>query len=73
MAKIIGSPLPNMPWQEKPAGYDMPVWRYSENPIITRHQKPGANSIFNSAAVPFGDGKAAAELIVNYVKGGHKP
>ena len=58
MAKIIGNALPNMPWQEKPAGYDMPVWRYSKNPVITRHQKPGANSIFNSAAVPFKDGFA---------------
>ncbi len=58
MAKIIGSNLPNIPWQEKPAGYDMPVWRYDENPIIHRHEIPTANSIFNSAVVPF-NGKFA--------------
>ena len=58
MAKIIGNPLPNIPWQDKPAGYDMPIWRYQNNPIISRHQKPGANSIFNSAVVPFKDGFA---------------
>ncbi len=58
MAKILGNSLPNIPWQEKPAGYDLPVWRYSQNPIITRHQNPGANSIFNSAVVPFRDGFA---------------
>ena len=58
MAKIIGSSLPGMPWQDKPAGYDMPVWRYTENPVISRHQMPNANSIFNSAVVPFKDGFA---------------
>lgn len=58
MAKIIGSSLPNIPWQEKPASCTDPVWRYSENPIISQHQMPRANSIFNSAAVPFRDGYA---------------
>ena len=58
MAKIIGSPLPNIPWQDKPAGYDMPVWRYTGNPIITRHAVPLSNSIFNSSPVPF-NGKYA--------------
>ena len=47
-----------MPWQERPEGYDKPVWRYSENPIIGRHDIPTSNSIFNSAVVPFGDGYA---------------
>ena len=59
MAKIIGRPaLPNMPWQDKPAGYDKPVWRYTENPIIKRDAIPTSNSIFNSAVVPFGDSYA---------------
>ena len=41
MAKIIGKPaLPNMPWQDKPAGYTKPVWRYTENPIIPRTRSP---------------------------------
>lgn len=58
MTKIIGKALPNMPWQEKPEGYTMPVWRYSENPIIERRAIPSSNSIFNSAVVPFKDGYA---------------
>ena len=58
MSMIIGSSLPNMPWQEKPAGCMQPVWRYTDNPVIRRHDMPKANSIFNSAIVPFQDGFA---------------
>ena len=58
MAKIIGKNLPNIPWQEKPAGHKMPVWKYDQNPIIPRDAIPTSNSIFNSAVVPFGDGFA---------------
>ena len=53
MAKIIGNALPNIPWQDKPQGYDKPVWRYDHNPIIPRDLIPTSNSIFNSAVVPF--------------------
>ncbi|MBQ7638596.1 MAG: glycoside hydrolase family 130 protein [Clostridia bacterium] len=56
MAKIIGAPIPNIPWQDKPEGYAYPVWRYSGNPVITRDNLFFANSIFNSAVVPYGDG-----------------
>jgi len=55
MSKIIGSSLPNIPWQEKPVGYEMPVWRYNENPIIQRNAIKSSNSIFNSAVVPYKD------------------
>ena len=58
MSKIIGNSLPNIPWQDKPEGCNEPVWRYSENPIIERHHFFKANSIFNSAVVPFEDGFA---------------
>ncbi len=58
MAKIIGTQLNHLPWQEKPEGYTRPVWRYQDNPIIGRHQTPTSNSIFNSAVVPFEDGFA---------------
>ena len=58
MAKIIGNALPNIPWQDKPQGYDKPVWRYDHNPIIPRDLIPTSNSIFNSAVVPF-EGKFA--------------
>ena len=58
MSKIIGNNLPNIPWQEKPANYNKPVWRYDQNPIIEKDALPTSNSIFNSAVVPFGDGFA---------------
>ena len=58
MSKIIGRSLPNIPWQEKPEGYTMPVWRYTENPIIGRSGNKVSNSVFNSAVVPFEDGFA---------------
>ncbi len=54
MSKIIGSPLPNIPWQDKPDGCKTPVWRYSGNPVIPRDAIPCSNSVFNSAVVPFG-------------------
>lgn len=55
---VVGSPLPHIPWEDRPPGCRDVVWRYSGNPIITRDAVPGANSIFNSAIVPFGDGFA---------------
>ena len=58
MAKIIGNELKNIPWEERPEGHFMPVWRYSGNPIIGRHATKRSNSVFNSAVVPFGDGFA---------------
>ena len=58
MSKIIGEPLKNIPWQDKPAGSNAPVWRYSQNPIIQRHAIPNSNSVFNSAVVPFEGGFA---------------
>ena len=58
MAKIIGNELKNIPWQDRPQGDPMPVWRYTENPIIGRHANKRSNSVFNSAVVPFGDGFA---------------
>ena len=58
MAKIIGTNIPNIPWEDKPAGFEYPVWRYSGNPVITRDNLHMANSIFNSAVVPYGSGCA---------------
>ncbi len=58
MAKILNSTIKNIPWQDKPAGCTDPVWRYTENPIIDRTFVKNANSIFNSAVVPYKDGFA---------------
>ena len=49
---------PPIPWQERPVGSSSVVWRSSRNPIVARNQVPRANSIFNAAVVPFGDGFA---------------
>ena len=53
---IIGNSLNSLPWQDKPAGAALPVWRYSENPIVDRNPVQGISRIFNSAVQPFGDG-----------------
>jgi len=55
---IIGSALPNIPWEERPKSCRDVVWRYKKNPIIPRDLIPSSNSIFNSAVVPF-NGKFA--------------
>jgi beta-1,4-mannooligosaccharide/beta-1,4-mannosyl-N-acetylglucosamine phosphorylase len=50
---ILGSALPNIPWEDRPQGSSDVVWRFSANPIIPRDAIPTSNSIFNSAVVPF--------------------
>lgn len=55
---MLGNPLPNIPWEDRPLDSNAVVWRYSNNPIIPRHATPSSNSIFNSAAVPFNGGYA---------------
>jgi len=50
---ILGSPLPNIPWEERPKGSNEVVWRSRRNPVIPRDLIPSSNSIFNSAVVPF--------------------
>ena len=58
--KILGSPsVPDMPWQEKPVDCgDIPIWRYTENPIIDRNPIPGVARIFNSAVALYEDGNS---------------
>ena len=54
--KMYAPALPNVPWQDKPAGHiNSPLWRYTENPIIDRNPLPGVARIFNSAVMPYGD------------------
>jgi beta-1,4-mannooligosaccharide/beta-1,4-mannosyl-N-acetylglucosamine phosphorylase len=50
---IIGSALPNIPWENKPAGYTEVLWRHSGNPVIDINPIPCAQSIYNSAVIPF--------------------
>jgi len=52
--KIInGISLPDLPWEDRPAGSQDVVWRSSRNPIIPRNAIPDANSIFNSAVIAY--------------------
>ena len=56
---INGVNIKNIPWQEKPKDCSDPIWRYSENPIITKETKKNTALICNSAVVPFENGFAA--------------
>ena len=42
--KIIGEPLPDMPWEDRPADCKDVIWRYSNNPVIPRDIIPTSNS-----------------------------
>ncbi len=50
---INPAPLPNIPWEDRPAGSNETIWRSQRNPIIPRDAIPTSNSIFNSAVVPY--------------------
>lgn len=55
---IIGNPLTNIPWEEKPENCNDVMWRFSKNPILDWNPIPKAARVYNSAIVPFGDGFA---------------
>lgn len=55
--QIIAEPIQAMPWADKPAGSIAPVWRYANNPIVKRNPVEGIARIFNSAVVPWKNGK----------------
>ena len=64
--KVFGQgALPDLPWEERPAGATGPLWRWSRNPVIPRDLIPTSNSIFNSAVVPF-DGRYPLPLVGYY-------
>ena len=54
--KIYGDAVKNMPWQEKPEGFDGVVWRHDNNPIIDCNPTKKSARIFNSAVLPYEDG-----------------
>ena len=56
MAKILGSPLSNIPWEDRPLDCSAPMWRFSGNPITKRDPIPDVARIFNSAVISYGDG-----------------
>lgn len=52
---IIGSPLPNLPWEDRPAGCNDVLWRYSNNPVIGWNPTPSTSRVYNSAVLPYKD------------------
>jgi len=66
--KIIGPALPNIPWEDKPAKVNGPVWRYTNNPVVDRNPQEGIGRVFNSAIVPYGE-KFIAVIRAEYVNG----
>ncbi|MDR1192329.1 MAG: glycoside hydrolase family 130 protein [Verrucomicrobiales bacterium] len=56
------------PWQEPPADCELPIWRYTRNPIINRNPFPGVAKIYNSAVTPF-DGAYAGVFRAEYRTG----
>lgn len=63
--KIKGEQLKNIPWEDRPKACNDVIWRSQNNPIIERNETPTANSIFNSAVVPFKDGFAGVFRVDN--------
>jgi beta-1,4-mannooligosaccharide/beta-1,4-mannosyl-N-acetylglucosamine phosphorylase len=55
MAIVNGQAVKNLPWEERPANCPDVVWRYSGNPVIPRYPFPGAQGVYNSAAIAYGD------------------
>ncbi|TVQ22124.1 MAG: hypothetical protein EA383_16120 [Spirochaetaceae bacterium] len=53
---LVSEPLPNIPWEEKPAGFRGLVWRHSTNPIVDINPFPKARGVYNSCVVPWKDG-----------------
>ncbi len=50
---IIGDPLPNIPWEDRPAGCTDVVWRHRSNPLIGRNPIPCAQGVYNSAVIAY--------------------
>ncbi|MHB8062947.1 MAG: glycoside hydrolase family 130 protein, partial [Ruminiclostridium sp.] len=53
---IIGRCLKNIPWQEKPLGYEGVIWRHEGNPIIDWNPTPKTARAYNSSVVTWGSG-----------------
>ena len=55
MAKIYNTKISNIPWEDRPEGYFLPVWRSKLNPIIKRNVNKVIERTFNSGFVPYKD------------------
>jgi beta-1,4-mannooligosaccharide/beta-1,4-mannosyl-N-acetylglucosamine phosphorylase len=50
---IVGTAVPNLPWEDRPTCSGDVVWRYTGNPIIGWNPVGRVARIFNSAAIPY--------------------
>lgn len=50
---LIADPMPNMPWEQKPANCKAVVWRHSKNPIVDINPFPKARGVYNSCVLPW--------------------
>lgn len=55
---LHASDLPIIPWEERPSGNSVVLWRYSRNPVIPRNATATSISLFNSAGIPCHDNYA---------------
>lgn len=65
---IIGKPLRNIPWQDKPADCKGVVWRYSGNPIIDRNPAGRCARVYNSTVIPY-EGKFIGVFRADHIDG----
>ena len=65
---IIGDNVPNIPWAERPADCNDPVWRFDGNPIVGWNPISCGARVFNSAAIAH-DGAFVGVLRVDYKNG----
>jgi beta-1,4-mannooligosaccharide/beta-1,4-mannosyl-N-acetylglucosamine phosphorylase len=50
---ILGPAVPNLPWEDRPAGCSEVLWRHSANPIIGLRPFPKAWTVYNSGVLPY--------------------
>lgn len=54
MPKVLNANIvKNLPWEDRKEGDFLPVWRYSQNPVIKRNVNRTIERTFNSGFVPF--------------------
>jgi beta-1,4-mannooligosaccharide/beta-1,4-mannosyl-N-acetylglucosamine phosphorylase len=51
--RVVAEAIPNMPWQERPAGNSDVLWRYSDNPVVPARAIKTSTYVHNSAVLPF--------------------
>lgn len=68
----MNTPLSNsintLPWEDGQSTAEMPIWRYSKNPIINRNPFPNAAKVYNSAVV-YKDGAYVGVFRADYRTG----